>query len=57
MATTITGLIFENNRVVMAYCGNTGIYALQGSFLKQVASDHTTYQWLLDKGQADIAKH
>lgn len=57
MATTITGLIFENNRVVLAHCGNTRIYALQGSFLKQVTSDQTTYQWLLDKGQDEIAEH
>ncbi|MBD5468835.1 MAG: serine/threonine-protein phosphatase [Lachnospiraceae bacterium] len=57
MATTLTGLFFEENRVILAHCGNTRIYVIQGSFLKQMTSDQTTYQWLLDTNNHDAAEH
>lgn len=57
MAATVTGLFFEKDRVVLVHCGNTRIYAIQGNFLKQVTSDQTTYQWLLDTGNEKVAAY
>lgn len=30
---------------------------MQGSYLKQLSVDHTTYNWLLQTGQSEAAKH
>lgn len=57
MATTLTGLFFKNGRAIIAHCGNTRVYALQGSFLKQITSDQTTYQWLMSIGNAEAAEN
>lgn len=57
MATTLTGIIFGSANTVMVHCGNTRVYALQGSFLKQITSDQTTYQWLMSIGNDDAAKN
>ena len=56
MATTFTALFFEKNGVKIAHCGNTRVYALQGSFLKQITADQTTYQWLVSTGNTDAAE-
>lgn len=57
MATTVSGIFFTNNEFVMVHCGNTRIYSLQGSFLKQVTEDQTTYQWLMATGNIEAAEH
>lgn len=57
MATTFTALFFEKNGVKIAHCGNTRVYALQGSFLKQITADQTTYQWLVSTGNTDAAEN
>ena len=38
------------------HVGNTRIYGLQGSYLKQLTEDQTTYQWLLNIGQIEAAE-
>ena len=57
MATTVTGIMFYKDECILVHCGNTRIYALQGSFLKQITSDQTTYQWLMATGNDDAAAH
>ncbi len=57
MATTVTGLLFESDQTIMVHCGNTRIYCLQGSFLKQMTVDQTTYQWLIATGNDEAAEH
>ena len=57
MATTLTGIFINDNEFVMAHCGNTRIYSQQGSFLKQITEDQTTYRWLIAAGNIDAAKH
>ena len=55
MATTLTGfLLGETNTVV--HVGNTRAYVKQGRYLKQITSDHTTYNWLLSNGQFEAAE-
>ncbi len=55
MATTFTGIFFEIGEVKIAHSGNTRVYALQGSYLKQLTLDHTTYQWLMMQGDTKSA--
>ena len=57
MATTVTGLLFESDQTIMVHCGNTRIYSLQGSFLKQMTVDQTTYQWLISIGNDMAAEN
>lgn len=56
MAATFSGLFFQGNHVLLAHCGNTRVYALQGNFLKQLTEDQTTYQWLMMTGNRQAAK-
>lgn len=55
MATTLTGIILLPDTCFIFHVGNTRIYGLQGSYLKQFTKDQTTYQWLLDRGQIEEA--
>lgn len=55
MATTLTGIILLPDTCFIFHVGNTRIYGLQGSYLKQFTKDQTTYQWLLDRGQMEAA--
>lgn len=55
MATTFTGVFLGNEGLKIAHSGNTRLYALQGSYLKQLTSDHTTYQWLIRQGNYEAA--
>lgn len=55
MATTFTGIFFGEEDIKIAHSGNTRIYALQGNYLKQLTSDHTTYQWLMMQGNYEVA--
>ncbi len=56
MATTLTGIITTKDTGYIFHVGNMRGYWLQGSYLKQFTEDQTTYQWLLNTGQADIAE-
>lgn len=56
MATTFTGVFFWDDKVHLVHVGNTRLYSMQGSYLKQLTEDHTTYQWLLNSGQYESAK-
>lgn len=55
MATTFTGVFLGNEGLKIAHSGNTRLYALQGRYLKQLTSDHTTYQWLMRQGNYEAA--
>ncbi len=55
MAATFTGLFYKNGIPLVAHVGNTRLYALQGSYLKQLTLDHTTYQWHMMHGNYDEA--
>ena len=41
MATTMTGLMFTENKEFVFHIGNTRLYMLQGSYLKQITQDQT----------------
>ena len=56
MATTLTGLCITNKGFKIVHIGNTRAYIKQGKYLKQVTSDHTTYNWLMSRGQSDVAE-
>ncbi len=56
MATTLTGVILTLNSSYLFHVGNTRVYGLQGSYLKQFTEDQTTYQWLLNIGQMEAAE-
>lgn len=56
MATTLTVLVFSNEKCFLVHVGNTRMYVGQGAYLKQFTTDHTTYQWLLTHGQIEAAK-
>jgi protein phosphatase len=56
MATTLTGLFFSEEKTFIVQCGNTRAYVLQGSFLKQITRDQTTYQWLVATGNIEAAE-
>lgn len=56
MATTLTGICVTNEGFKLVHVGNTRAYIKQGKYLKQITSDHTTYNWLLSNGQADAAE-
>lgn len=55
MATTLTGIILLPDTCFIFHIGNTRVYGLQGSYLKQFTKDQTTYQWLRDRGQIEEA--
>ncbi len=56
MATTLTGLLFTDSAIKLVHIGNTRAYVKQGRYLKQLTSDHTTYNWLLSSGQSEAAE-
>lgn len=55
MATTLTGIYITGGVSYLVHVGNTRTYVKQGSYLKQVSSDHTTYNWLKSTGQQEAA--
>lgn len=57
MATTLTGFYVKDGQFMLVHIGNTRAYIKQGKYLKQISSDHTTYNWLLSSGQADAAQN
>ena len=56
MATTLTGIYISENENLLIHVGNTRAYVKQGNYLKQITSDHTTYNWLKSTGQLEAAK-
>ncbi len=56
MATTITGFYFTQREVYLIHIGNTRAYLMQGKYLKQITSDHTTFNYLRSIGQFEEAE-
>ena len=56
MATTLTAIVSSEDNHYLVHIGNTRMYVGQGSYLKQITDDHTTYQWLLSIGQKEAAE-
>lgn len=52
MATTLSGIWYENDKPQLFSIGNTRVYLLQGGkYLKQLTTDDTTLNYLLATGQ------
>lgn len=56
MATTLTGFCIVDGQYKLIHVGNTRAFVKQGKYLKQLTSDHTTYNWLLSSGQTEAAE-
>ncbi len=56
MATTLTGICISDGTYKLVHVGNTRAYVRQGKYLKQITSDHTTYNWLLSNNQVEAAE-
>ena len=50
MGTTVVVVLHHRNRVTVAHVGDSRVYRLRGSELKQVTSDHSLIQELVDRG-------
>ena len=55
MATTMAGLYFAAGKAFLVNAGNSRVYVLQGSYLRQMSTDHTTYQMLVSSGNTAAA--
>lgn len=55
MATTLTCVVAAKDGYYLIHAGNTRLYVMQGSYLKQLTTDHTTYNWLIECGQYKAA--
>lgn len=53
MATTVTAVVTDGHRVVLGHVGDSRAYLLRDGDLRQVSSDHTYVQHLIDSGQLD----
>lgn len=56
MATTLTCVVATNDGYYLVHAGNTRLYVMQGAYLKQWTTDHTTYEWLMACGQYEAAE-
>lgn len=56
MATTLTCVVATKEGYFLIHAGNTRLYVMQGSYLKQLTIDHTTYNWLMESGQYEAAE-
>lgn len=56
MATTLTCVVATNEGHYLIHAGNTRLYIMQGAYLKQLTTDHTTYNWLMECGQYEAAE-
>ena len=56
MATTLTCVVAAKDGYYLIHAGNTRLYVMQGSYLKQLTTDHTTYSWLIECGQYEAAE-
>ena len=50
MGTTVVAGLFHDNKVTLAHVGDSRAYRLRGRQLKQVTSDHSLLQELVDRG-------
>ena len=57
MATTLTCMVAAKDGSYLIHAGNSRLYVMQGSYLKQLTTDHTTYNWLLECGQYEAAEY
>ncbi|MBQ3411883.1 MAG: serine/threonine-protein phosphatase [Oscillospiraceae bacterium] len=55
-ATTLTGFFVNGSAFKVIHIGNTRAFIRQGKYLKQITSDHTTYNWLVRSGQTEAAE-
>ena len=53
MATTLTAVLCDGERIVLAHAGDSRAYLLRDGELRQVSRDHTYVQHLVDTGQLD----
>jgi len=53
MATTMTAVVTDGERVAMAHIGDSRLYLFRGGVLTRVSHDHTFVQQLVDEGQLD----
>lgn len=56
MATTLSGIYLSDVSNILVHVGNTRVYVMQGSYLKQITQDHTVYNWLKTLGRFDEAE-
>lgn len=56
MATTLTCVVAAKDGYYLIHAGNTRLYIMQGSYLKQLTVDHTTHNWLIECGQYEAAE-
>jgi protein phosphatase len=56
MGTTFSGLMFTENKVVVAHIGDSRIYRLRGETVEQITKDHTFVQKLVDTGRISAAE-
>lgn len=56
MATTFTGLFRCGENMYIAHVGNSRLYIKNWSYMRQLTHDHTTYQFLLDRGIVEAAE-
>lgn len=57
MATTLSAIWIGREKSYLIHVGNTRAFMMRGSYLKQMTTDHTTYQWLLNCGQTEAAEN
>lgn len=51
MGTTLTALLYSNNRLCLAHIGDSRAYLLRGNTFSQVTKDHTLVQSMVDEGK------
>lgn len=54
MGTTLSVLVLHRENFLIAHVGDTRIYRLRGNELKQLTTDHTQVQELVDMGQLSL---
>jgi protein phosphatase len=55
MATTLTAVVTDGERVVLGHVGDSRAYLLRDGRLTQLSRDHTYVQDLLERGQLDAS--
>lgn len=57
MASTLTGLVFGQDGIMLVHAGNTRLYTVRGGYLNQMTTDQTTCEWLRQTGNAEAAEN
>lgn len=55
MATTFTALLLDDTGAWHVHTGNTRLAVMSGMFIRQITTDHTTWQWFMDSGNFEAA--